>query len=91
MLIGPTALVISPASKFVPAQVQAAAAARSFAESPLGQIIPMNGATQPQPAGALTPPPTADGVEPDDTEPVCCGAGSGSPCPETSDIASASE
>src|SRR6516165_4216713 len=87
--IGPTAPVISLTSKLVPALIQAAAAARNFAESPLGQIIPMKGATQPQPAGAPTPLPTADSVEPPDTGAVRCGAGRGSPCPETFDIASA--
>ncbi|MGB6762968.1 hypothetical protein [Mycobacterium sp.] len=90
-LIGPAAPSISLTSKFVPALVQAAAAARSFAESPLGQIIPIYSATQPQPAGALVPLPTADGVEPADTAAVGCGAGMGSPCPETFDIASATE
>ncbi|OBJ12872.1 hypothetical protein A5624_10050 [Mycobacterium sp. 1482292.6] len=47
--------------KVAPAVVHAAAAARSFAESPVGQIIPIYGATQLQPAGALLPAPTADG------------------------------
>jgi hypothetical protein len=41
LLIGPTAPCISVTSKFVPALSQAAAAARNFAESPFGQIIPM--------------------------------------------------
>jgi len=35
-----------------------------FGESPFGQIIPIYFDTQPQPAGAATPPPTADGAEP---------------------------
>src|ERR1700757_4580952 len=89
--IGPTAPVISLTSKLVPALIQAAAASRNFAESPSGQIIPMKGATQPQPAGAPSPLPTADGVEPAETAPVRCGTGRASPCPETLDIASANE
>src|ERR1700761_9342905 len=68
--IGPTAPRISLTSKLVPALIQAAAAARNFAESPLGQIIPMKGATHPQPAGALVPSPTADGVAPGRTAAV---------------------
>ncbi|MGO9731804.1 hypothetical protein [Mycobacterium sp.] len=91
MPIGPTAPVISLTSKFVPALVQAAAAARSFAESPVGQIIPMYLATQPQPAGAPTPVPTADGAEPTEMAAVRCGTGSGWLCPDTFDIASATE
>ncbi len=89
--IGPTAPVISLTSKLVPALIQAAAAARNFAESPFGQIIPMKGATQPHPAGAPTPLPTADGAEAADKGAVACGAGSGSPCPEIFDAASAAE
>src|SRR5271157_1036992 len=70
MPIGPRAPVISLTSKLVPALIQAAAAPRNFAESPLGQIIPMKGATHPQPAGALVPSPTADGVAPGRTAAV---------------------
>src|ERR1700759_3652678 len=89
--IGPTAPRISLTSKLVPALAQPPAAARNFAESPLGQIIPMNGATQPQPAGAPTPLPTADGVEPADPGPVGGGTGRGSPWAEIFEFASANE
>ena len=89
--IGPAAPSISPTSKFVPALVQAAAADRNLAESPFGQIIPIYFDTQPQPAGAATPSPTADGAEPAEIEPVWCGAGRGWPCPDTFDSASAAE
>ncbi|WP_325692731.1 hypothetical protein [Mycobacterium sp.] len=62
-----------------------------MAESPFGQIIPMYFDTQPQPAGAATPSPTAEGAEPAEIEPVWCGAESGWPCPDTFDDASAAE
>src|SRR5271170_5891518 len=89
--IGPAARSISLTSKFVPALVQADAADRNFAESPFGQIIPIYFDTQPQPAGAATPPPTADGAELAEMEPVWCRVGRGWPCPDTFDIASAAE
>ncbi|WP_406817206.1 hypothetical protein [Mycobacterium sp. M23085] len=76
--------------KFTPAVVHAAAAARNFAESPVGQIIPIYGATQLQPAGALLPAPTADGgAAPTVNGAVTGGVGRLSR-PATSDIASAS-
>ncbi len=59
-IVAPPA-AISVVMKLAPAVVHAAAAARNFAESPVGQIIPIYGATQLQPAGALLPAPTADG------------------------------
>src|ERR1700753_2360720 len=86
--IGPAAPNISPTSNFVPAPVQAAAADRSLAESPVAQITPMYFAPQPQPAGAPTPSPTAEGAEPAEIEPVWCGAGSGWPRPHTFDAGS---
>ncbi|ORV59674.1 hypothetical protein AWC06_16260 [Mycobacterium fragae] len=69
---------ISLIKNLVPAAFHAAAADRNRAESPVGQIIPIYLATQPQPGGALVPVPTADGGEPADTEPVDGGTGSGS-------------
>ncbi|OHW72844.1 hypothetical protein AFC81_02545 [Mycobacterium avium subsp. paratuberculosis] len=53
--IVPPPAAVSAAMKLAPAVAQAAAAARNFAESPVGQIIPIYGATQPQPAGAPLP------------------------------------
>src|SRR5271155_5017968 len=84
--IGPTAPRISLTSKLVPALVQAAAAARNFAESPFGQITPMKGATQPPAPGApaARSPPGGPG-------PVGGGAGRGSPRAEIFEFASASE
>src|ERR1700739_3004419 len=89
--IGPTAPRISLTSKLVPALVQAAAAARTCANPPWAEITPMNGAPQPQPAGAPTPLPTADGVDPADTGPVGGGTGRGSPWAEIFELASANE
>uniref|UniRef100_UPI00389AE95F hypothetical protein n=1 Tax=Mycobacterium sp. HUMS_1102779 TaxID=3383487 RepID=UPI00389AE95F len=89
--IVPPPAAVSVAMKFAPAVVHAAAAARNFAESPLGQIIPTYGATQPQPAGAPLPAPTAEGGgEPTINGPVTCGLGRAAARPLTSDIASAS-
>src|ERR1700722_4049221 len=82
---------ISASPNWVPAVLHAAAAARSFPESPVGQIIPMYGATHPQPGGAPSPVPTDDGGEPAEIGPAVVGVGSGLPWPETSDCASASE
>ncbi|CKS20628.1 Uncharacterised protein [Mycobacterium tuberculosis] len=75
----------------MPALRHATAAARSFVESPFGQIIPIYGATHPQPFGAPPPPPTADGGAPTPTQPLGGGAGNGAARPATSDIASANE
>ncbi|WP_254848578.1 hypothetical protein [Mycobacterium sp. IS-2888] len=89
--MGPPVPRISATANCVPAALHAAAAARNFPESALGQIIPMNGATHPQPAGGPSPVPTDEGGEPAEIGPVGRGAGSGLLWPETSDCASASE
>ncbi|WP_245845693.1 hypothetical protein [Mycobacterium arosiense] len=89
--IAPPPAAISVVMKLTPAIVHAAAAARNFAESPVGQIIPMYGATQLQPAGALLPVPTADGGQaPTVNGPVTGGVGRLLARPAISDIASAS-
>src|SRR5271166_3930691 len=89
--MGPAVPRISASPNLVPAAPHAAPAARNFAESPVGQIIPIKGATHPQPGGALPLDPTADGGEPADAGPIDGGSESGAARPSTSDIASASE
>src|ERR1700729_3572343 len=89
--IGAPVPTISAIPNWVPAALHAAAAARSFPESPLGQIIPINGATHPQPAGGPSPAPTDAGGEPAEIGPGIGGAGSGLRWPDMLDGASASE
>lgn len=86
----PPPAAISVVMKLTPAVVHAAAAARNFAESPVGQIIPIYGATQLHPAGAPLPAPTADGgCDGAVNGAVTGGVGKPSARPVTSDIASA--